>query len=271
MIPPQQNSRKQNKKREEQKIVADFRKHENEINHLEISKRKKNLLKENFRVFKDLKLRKLNSEQMEIVKYAEDVIEQWKNYEALIFESELELLKKKRRKREIKQPCCNQVKITKSGTDPNFPEEHNRYFDKIYSLQSEKIDNFNFYFVKSDGETRTIKQCPKNKAWMVGIREEETSPDICEGSFYFPSDEICIENLPTTGWKYTDKTEKSGKKWFDTSLNIKVECFDEIDGKNKYIYVQDQNSLKRILLFQIMVKFLYQRIRNLKMTMNILS
>lgn len=188
---------------------------------------------------------------MEIVKYAEDVIEQWKNYEALIFESELELLKKKRRKREIKQPCCNQVKITKSGTDPNFPEGINRYFDKIYSLQSEKIKNFNFYAAKSDGdgETETIKQCPDRKAWVVGIKEEETSPGICEGSLYLPSDETCIENLPTTGWKYADKTEKSGKKWPDTTLNIKVECFDEKDGKKYYMYVQDQNSLKRIFLF----------------------
>ena len=244
-IPPQLNSRKQNKKREEQKIVADFRKHENEINHLEISKRKKNLLKENFRVFKDLKLRKLNSEQMEIVKYAEDVIEQWKNYEALIFESELELLKKKRRKREIKQSCCNQVKIRKSGTDPNFPEAHNSYFDKIYSLQSKKINNFNFYSVKSDGDgvPETIKQCPDRKAWVVGIKED-TTPGICDGSFFIPSDEICIENLPTTGWRYADKREKSGKKWPFTSLNIKVECFDEIEGKNDYMFCTRSERFK---------------------------
>ena len=190
------------------------------------------MFKENYRIFKNLKLRKLNPNQLEVVNHAEDVIEQWKHFEALIFESEIKVLNRKRRKREISQSCCSKIRITKTGNDPNFPENHEPIFDNIFNLQAESVNNFNFYLApEKDGKTRTIKHCTPQKAWMVGLME--TAHDSCEGSFYFPSDDLCIENLPSSGWGYAIET-KTGKDWPITSLNIKVECFEELEGKQTY-------------------------------------
>ena len=190
------------------------------------------MFKENYRIFKDLKLKKLKPNQLEVVNHAEDVIEQWKQFEALIFESELNVLKKKRKKREISQSCCSQVRITKSGQDTKFPISHEPYFGPIYNLQAESVNNFNFYSSApdKDGKTRTIKHCKPQTAWMVGSKE--TAHDSCEGSIYFPSDESCLENLPSLGWNYAVETLAHGSDWPLTSLNIKVECVEEVEGKN---------------------------------------
>ena len=232
------NTRKQNKKREEEKIMKGLSKKETAIEELQLSNRKKHMFKESNQVFAKLRMKKMNNFQKEVIDRAEELIDQWTNFESLVYEAENDIIeKKKRKKRETDTTCCKQLKVSKSGTDPDFPEEHEQYFEDIFTLQAEGANGFNLYKGETDrnGKSRIIRRCRDIKAWM--FRTDEINED-CEGSFAIRSDQTCPENFPTTGWIYTT-TETETTAWPTTSLNIKVECFEEPEENNEVMVSKD--------------------------------
>ena len=232
------NTRKQNKKREEEKIMKGLSKKETAIEELQLSNRKKHMFKESNQVFAKLRMKKMNNFQKEVIDRAEELIDQWTNFESLVYEAENDIIeKKKRKKRETDTTCCKQLKVSNSGTDPDFPEEHEQYFEDIFTLQAEGANGFNLYKGETDrnGKSRIIRRCRDIKAWM--FRTDEINED-CEGSFAIRSDQTCPENFPTTGWIYTT-TETETTAWPTTSLNIKVECFEEPEENNEVMVSKD--------------------------------
>ena len=232
------NTRKQNKKREEEKIMKGLSKKETAIEELQLSNRKKHMFKESNQVFAKLRMKKMDNFQKEVIDRAEELIDQWTNFETLVYEAENDIIeKKKRKKRETDTTCCKQLKVSNSGTDPDFPEEHEQYFEDIFTLQAEGANGFNLYKGETDrnGKSRIIRRCRDIKAWM--FRTDEINED-CEGSFAIRSDQTCPENFPTTGWIYTT-TETETTAWPTTSLNIKVECFEEPEENNEVMVSKD--------------------------------
>ena len=226
--------------------MKDLQKKENQIEKLQLSKRKKEMFKESHQIFAELRLKSTNDYQKKVTDRAEKVIEEWTNFETLLFETDILEEEKTnsedqlfgRKKRETDLSCCKQLKLSKSGTDPDFPEEHEPYFEDIFTLQPEGANGYNLYKGEADreGKSRIIRRCADIKAWM--IRTDENLDEDCEGSFAIRSDQTCPENFPTTGWIYTD-TDTETTAWPTTSLNIKVECFEEPEENNEVIVSKD--------------------------------
>ena len=225
------NTRKQNKLRTEEKMMKELEKKENAIGELPLSTRKKNMFKESHQVFTKLRLKKMNQFQKEVVDRAEELIDQWTNFETLVYEAESEIIeKKKRKKRETDKSCCKQLKVSRSGNDPNFPPEHLPYFDDIFTLQAEGANGFNFYRgkIQKDGKRNVLKHCLNQPAWV--FTNKTTELEKCEGSFYFPSDTTCPETMADTGWHYANDIKGA---WPVTTLKIKVECYEEPEENNE--------------------------------------
>lgn len=231
------NPKKQAKKFDEEKVRKVLENQLKELEELQLSPRKKTIFTKSYRTFTELKVKKLNSDQLEIIDRAESIVDQWKNFEALLYEAELdnninpkEFAVEARNKRATDQTCCKQVKITKSGTDENFPISHESYFTDFYILQADGANDYNLYRLNGDTTDKSvIKHCLNQLAWVVGKDKDDL--DVCKGSFYIPSDENCIENVPTTGWKHTDDPNTP---WLDTTLEIKIECYEEPEGMNLF-------------------------------------
>ena len=69
-----------------------------------------------YRTFTELKLKKLDSNQLEIIERAESFVDHWKNFEALLYDAEFdnnnnpkEFASEARNKRATDQTCCKQV------------------------------------------------------------------------------------------------------------------------------------------------------------------
>ena len=92
------NTRKQNKLREEEKIMKELKKKENTIEELQLSNRKKNMFKESNQVFAKLRMKKMDNFQKEVIDRAEELIDQWTNFETLVYEAENDIIEKKKRK-----------------------------------------------------------------------------------------------------------------------------------------------------------------------------
>ena len=197
-----------------------------------LSNRKKNMFKESNQVFAKLRMKKINNFQKEVIDRAEELIDQWTNFETLVYEAENEIIeKKKRKKRETDTTCCKQLKVSKSGTDPDFPDGHLEYFEDTFTLQADGANGFNFYSgEKLDAEFKrhVLKHCLNQPAWVFSTTKIEI--EECEGSFYFPSDTNCPETLPDADWHYANDVKGA---WPVTSLKIKVECYEEPEENNE--------------------------------------
>ena len=120
--------------------------------------------------------------------------------------------------------CCKRVKLR---TDPenNVYQKYKKNFEITYLLTEDVLDGYPIYI--SDDNLYFVKHCQNVWAFNSTVDEKVVKNSECQGLFYFPSKEKCLEEAPVSNWQYTLKGGTEGDSWLDSSSDISVECYEE--------------------------------------------